>query len=286
MIKGKNRTAEALHALRTTNRVINISIDNYIEKELLGNLYNATSKHLDSRIDNLAKLVNAMPSANSEYRENTVKRLEYEIRREVNYGNNVRALSKVAIPTTKDFSLVLYWVKQSRRVINEAIPSYNNTFSRAYQRIYNSTKNNRLKTELNVQCKIMQDKFYVILSLLQKDIYGRYITEIENLLATARTYVKCYDGIKDVDKTETLDLVNNIQNEFKTISDYKYLNKLAEDNNFIKVGQSGSHAQFKHSDGRLVTIPQGRDIGKGLSIKIQKDIETDRLTKRLNLIGG
>lgn len=68
------------------------------------------------------------------------------------------------------------------------------------------------------------------------------------------------------DKSITPDLVRN-----ETHS--RYLNSIAKDNDFILVRQKGSHAQFKHTDGRLVTIPQGRIVGKGLSLRIQKDLQ-------------
>lgn len=61
--------------------------------------------------------------------------------------------------------------------------------------------------------------------------------------------------------------------ETSKIFSYRKLNKLAEDNDFICVRQKGDHAQFKRQDGSLVTIPQGRLIGKGLSIQIQKQIQ-------------
>ncbi|PIV67651.1 MAG: hypothetical protein COS08_09165 [Euryarchaeota archaeon CG01_land_8_20_14_3_00_38_12] len=42
---------------------------------------------------------------------------------------------------------------------------------------------------------------------------------------------------------------------------------------FVKIRQSGSHAVFRHSDGRwtTVSIHKGKDVGKGLLRKILKD---------------
>jgi predicted RNA binding protein YcfA (HicA-like mRNA interferase family) len=44
---------------------------------------------------------------------------------------------------------------------------------------------------------------------------------------------------------------------------------------FSKSRQSGSHAFFKHPDGRTTTIPihPGKDIGKGLFSEILSEIE-------------
>ncbi|MHB8067666.1 MAG: type II toxin-antitoxin system HicA family toxin [Desulfobaccales bacterium] len=43
---------------------------------------------------------------------------------------------------------------------------------------------------------------------------------------------------------------------------------------FIEVRQRGSHKQFRHTDGRLTTVPfhQGRDISPILLRQIAKDI--------------
>ena len=51
----------------------------------------------------------------------------------------------------------------------------------------------------------------------------------------------------------------------------KILNKM----DFLKHHQVGSHAQFKHSDGRRITIPihSGKDISKGTLKAILNGIE-------------
>jgi predicted RNA binding protein YcfA (HicA-like mRNA interferase family) len=42
---------------------------------------------------------------------------------------------------------------------------------------------------------------------------------------------------------------------------------------FVIIRQKGSHVRMKHDDGRVVTIPvhTGKDIGKGLLLKILRD---------------
>lgn len=74
---------------------------------------------------------------------------------------------------------------------------------------------------------------------------------------------------------ESVVLVDDIKEDFeelKYISDYKELNKVAETKGYSFVRCSGDHGIFKNDDGKIVVIPQGRSIGKGLSIKIQKDL--------------
>lgn len=73
---------------------------------------------------------------------------------------------------------------------------------------------------------------------------------------------------------ESVVLVDDIKEsgELKYIADYKELNKVAETNGYSFVRCSGDHGIFKNDAGKIVIIPQGRSIGKGLSIKIQKDL--------------
>lgn len=61
--------------------------------------------------------------------------------------------------------------------------------------------------------------------------------------------------------------------EVKFRDKYRDLNNIAEENGFVKIRQKGDHGIFKKNDGSTIVIPQGRRIGKGLSLKIQKDIK-------------
>jgi predicted RNA binding protein YcfA (HicA-like mRNA interferase family) len=47
---------------------------------------------------------------------------------------------------------------------------------------------------------------------------------------------------------------------------------------FVLLRQKGSHKFFRHLDGRTATVPdhKGEDIGKGLMLKILKDIEVSQ----------
>ncbi len=60
--------------------------------------------------------------------------------------------------------------------------------------------------------------------------------------------------------------------------------KLVEKKGFVKVRQNGSHAIYKHIDGRRTTIPvhSGKTIGRGLLKQIMKDsdISADELRNR------
>lgn len=60
--------------------------------------------------------------------------------------------------------------------------------------------------------------------------------------------------------------------------------KLVEKKGFVNVRQSGSHAIYKHSDGRRTTIPvhSGKTIGRGLLKQILKDtdLSVDELRNR------
>ena len=54
--------------------------------------------------------------------------------------------------------------------------------------------------------------------------------------------------------------------------------KILELKGFKVIGQSGSHVQFKNEKGTVITIPvhPGRDIGRGLTRKIIRDLEVSR----------
>lgn len=76
-----------------------------------------------------------------------------------------------------------------------------------------------------------------------------------------------YENNKDI-----LCRINEKFSDYNTkILGYKELNKLANKAGYTFDRQKGDHATFV-KDGKIIVIPQGRTIGKGLSIKIQKDI--------------
>jgi predicted RNA binding protein YcfA (HicA-like mRNA interferase family) len=56
---------------------------------------------------------------------------------------------------------------------------------------------------------------------------------------------------------------------------------------YRKIGQSGSHVQFKNGKGTIITIPvhPGRNVGRGLLRKIIRDIELTR-DEFMNLLGS
>lgn len=53
----------------------------------------------------------------------------------------------------------------------------------------------------------------------------------------------------------------------------KQVIKILERHGFTFIRQSGSHAIFRHADGRRTTVPihSGKDLGRGLLRQIMKD---------------
>ncbi|WP_394863412.1 type II toxin-antitoxin system HicA family toxin [Paraclostridium bifermentans] len=78
-----------------------------------------------------------------------------------------------------------------------------------------------------------------------------------------------YATVNDTD----LEIDKRLEKEtFKYLDKYRDLNNVATESGYTKVRQKGDHGIFKRTDGSTVIIPQGRNVGKGLSYKIQKDI--------------
>ncbi|MBI4021021.1 MAG: type II toxin-antitoxin system HicA family toxin [Candidatus Aenigmarchaeota archaeon] len=62
------------------------------------------------------------------------------------------------------------------------------------------------------------------------------------------------------------------------LADAKDVIKVLLAKGYAKIGQSGSHAQFKNNQGTVITVPihPGRPIGRGLLRKIMRDLEVSR----------
>lgn len=67
------------------------------------------------------------------------------------------------------------------------------------------------------------------------------------------------------------------KNNYHLIDDWKELSYLANSKGYELIRANGDHGIFKNKDGYTVVIPQGRAIGKGLSIDIQKRLDNPQI---------
>lgn len=142
----------------------------------------------------------------------------------------------------------------------------------------------RLMSKFEKACGLVIDE--------QKDRIEPMLEDMENLYRfTIFQSIKGYEfeGIGLIESMEDLPKLKSTNGNFKIkisrgeeleedryqslqIYDYRSLNKLAKRSGFSKVRQKGDHGIFKDEDGTIAVIPQGRNIGKGLSCKIQKTL--------------
>lgn len=109
-------------------------------------------------------------------------------------------------------------------------------------------------------------------------IYDYLTTSLLNV--TLHSDPELNDKIKDIIESKfnnendtDLYIEKHLEREtFKYLDKYRDLNNVAAESGYTKVRQKGDHGIFKRTDGSVVVIPQGRNVGKGLSYKIQKDI--------------
>lgn len=81
-------------------------------------------------------------------------------------------------------------------------------------------------------------------------------------------FLDSFDNWANENKKDILESKNKIFTHYK----YKELNKIAINNGFVLNRVTGGHGIFVNEKGLVVVIPQGRDIGKGLQIRILKSI--------------
>lgn len=139
----------------------------------------------------------------------------------------------------------------------------------------------RLKRLLEISydtCSYLNDMFfdeyfYSISNYIKDDILNLVYNTISSLFEdlTEEDLDKLFEELGFKDEEETIEVVEEGKVKLDYIDDYKKLNKLATDNGFEYIRSKGDHGIYKNKNG-LVVIPQGRSVGKGLSIKIQKSI--------------
>lgn len=263
-------------------KYIYLSADNYIEKELLGNLYNAMTKRYENIVVQLQNIVATLVGkADLKERQLALLTIKKYILLEKHYIKSTTLEKDRDLPKNENSGLVLKWFDYVKIVMFRSVPCYYKNLSLLASRYYSATGNNKYKNEYKINCRFMESKFTTILNLIQSEIFSDYIDTLGNLEKLVETYEPILFDNSNSELEKCREIEHTVENvTLENMYNYRDLNELASSYDFIKVGQTGSHAQFKHSDGRLITIPQGRDIGKGLSIKIQKDIKTDRLNER------
>lgn len=142
-----------------------------------------------------------------------------------------------------------------------------------------SASSHRLKRLLEMSydtCMYLNDMFfdeyfYSISNYIKDDILNIVYDTISFLFdgLTEEDLDELFEELGSKDDEEVIEEGDKVKLDY--IDDYKRLNKLAIDNGFEYIRSKGDHGIYKNKNG-LVVIPQGRSIGKGLSIKIQKSI--------------
>lgn len=121
------------------------------------------------------------------------------------------------------------------------------------------------KYKLNLESLISNNYSKIIhfINYESKLTLGENLNTMDDIISLVN---RCINEDKDKDKIKPTDK--------QVFTQYKYteLNKIAKDNGYHLNRVTGGHGIFINKDGKVVIIPQGRDIGKGLQIKILKNI--------------
>ena len=144
--------------------------------------------------------------------------------------------------------------------------------------------------ELRKQCSV--NNISVDFNRLDNYVFLYYIEAfpIKQLKTILDTMLECsiierFDNISDKVYEDSMNIVRNRLTEFDfeevelkkafeyTLLSWKELEQKILDNNFSLVRQNGDHGIYKNVDGQVIVMPRGREIGKGLQIKILKQLE-------------
>ncbi len=168
-------------------------------------------------------------------------------------------------------------ITQLHFTIVDTITEFNHILNIGFVNIYKLVEQSFNKGKYEARIDIFLSKISIKLANEINEVIGagRKVCEEfrENSLLLINSKLEL---IEDIDTKVPSNIINAYDSgdeySLEKIFDYKILNKVAENCGYKLQRQAGGHAQFINSDGKCVTIPQGRSIGKGLSLKIQKDL--------------
>lgn len=106
------------------------------------------------------------------------------------------------------------------------------------------------------------------------DVMYNYYTTFSGILVDVFRRILYDKEINNIEfeTTKVIEEQENIPKEYKHRT-WRELNAIAVNRGYELDRCNGDHAIYVNSNGKVVIIPQGRDIGKGLQIAILKDIE-------------
>lgn len=124
----------------------------------------------------------------------------------------------------------------------------------------------------------LMDGWQILINEINKIFEGNLVFYLEfrdlKTHLNAKLSYKIKDSILEIiDNSEEIEDIEEVKDDYKYIDDYRQLNKLATSKGFTYERSNGDHGIYKDNKGRIVVIPQGRSIGKGLSLKIQKSLD-------------
>ena len=123
-----------------------------------------------------------------------------------------------------------------------------------------------LKTEESFHSQL-KDCINIMIS--GADYYFGYIKECMEVVEESLSK-EAIISEENMDVVSTI-LSNNTDKVYKHRT-YKELNKIAEDLGYKAIRFTGDHGIYSKQNSSIVIIPQGRNIGKGLQLKILKDL--------------
>ncbi|NMM64376.1 addiction module toxin, HicA family [Clostridium sp. P21] len=129
--------------------------------------------------------------------------------------------------------------------------------------------NNMQKLANQIDCRTWQTvgRITYILNTVVDEVMNPYkvaineeINKVEKILKNKHDEIESAKNIEEISKTQT-----------KKIFDYKEMDKLIKLNGFEPIRQTGDHKIYSNVNGKSIPVPQ-HVLGKGLSVKIQKQI--------------
>lgn len=240
---------------------INDSFNEILMQVLIDAVMPILDKLVELDNNTVNKLVNEIDYISNNFSEKGITELKNKIN---DYENNVKKVIDACIRSTNLVSL-------------DVIVNYNLKFAfdivMLSSRIERYTNNCKYKERIDNYLEFISNKLVDEVNEVTQDALNTCNEFRERALNVIDTKIKelYLLNSKTNEKIKyKVDCVEKIKIE-KTY-EYKALNKLAVESGYKFDRQNGDHAQFVNSNGKCVTIPQGRLIGKGLSIKIQKQL--------------
>ncbi len=238
--------------------------------------FNQTSKEIEKLVyDESIKVIIRVEDYYKLAYENLSEVTAISTSNNINISNMKDNVFKVMTYTSIIEDLLLYINEVNMGFITHILKVFSKCIKMFTIELYASVNNNKekilCKKRLQLWLVKMQNQMMDLANFLDEGLSQEFFDNSEELCITIGEYLS-KQFLEKITANKKHQEINYDNNKILNIYDWKAMEELALTNNYKYKYCNGSHRIYEHATTNKIIVIPSHDLGKGLSIKIQKQI--------------